>query len=125
MGFARAFVEMLQIHGIMRRVPQELGTAKVNELQMAFCIQQQIFWLEVSVNHLQASAVQAELDDPGRCRLSSNFVTFPTSSTPPPLVSQMHQLDISVMLGQMDCAGCRKSELKEWALCPHTVCMYV
>ena len=64
MGFARAFAEMLQIHGILRRVPQVLGTAKVNELQMALCIQQQIFWLEVSVNHLQAGVMQADLDDP-------------------------------------------------------------
>ena len=32
---------------------------------MALCIQQQIFWLEVSVNHLQVSALQtdAEVDE--------------------------------------------------------------
>ena len=55
---------MVQVHGSVKHVPQVLSTAEVNELQVALCIQQQVFWFEVSVDHLQAGVMQTGPDDP-------------------------------------------------------------
>lgn len=61
MGLAGGFAWMLQIHwvGVMGHLSQVFGTTKVYELQMALCIQQEVLWLEVSVNYLQARVWQA------------------------------------------------------------------
>lgn len=89
MGLAGAFVQLLQIHGIgiVRCVPQVLCTAKVNELQVAFCIQQQVLWLEVSVNDLQASMAQVNLLHLVCRRLPSSYK--PTA-LPLPLCPALH-----------------------------------